>query len=656
MKTRLAYCLTLFLALLSCGASAQYIQVNDTYTAQQLVQYVLVNSPCASVSNFSVSGAGYANNQQSYGYFNGAGTTFPFQNGVVLSTGRAKLAQGPNTSLLDDGGNMNWQGDADLETALNINNSVNATVLEFDFIPLANKVSFDYMLSSEEYHDTAPCTYSDGFAFLLKEVGSTDPYQNLAVIPGTQTPVKVTSVHPYIPGGCPAQNEQYFGAFNGSEHPTNFNGQTKVLKAQAHVTPGVQYHIKLVIADEGNYRYDSAIFLGGGSFDVTTDLGPDRLRATNNPLCSGEVLQLDAGYPQAASYQWYKNGAALSGENGSTYNVTTEGDYSVAIQLGGGCDITGEITIQYAAPPVCVTRTLLQCDDDTDGLTVFNLTLADELLTGGDPYLTTQYYETMAGAQNGGDTIQALTTFANTTPSQDIYARVYNPYGCYSISTVTLATSANTVTNPDPIESCDLDGTEDGFYPVDLTQRDADILQNLPANLQLNYYLTLADALEAVNPIPNPSAFTTAAPGGQTVYARIFNGAECYGIAELEVVIYTFGENFDNDTLYICDGQPIVLDAGHGYASYLWDTDPAKATQRITVTEPGTYTVTVTNDFGCEGSRSFTVLPSGRATGADFDINDFNGGDSNSITVLPEGEGDFEYSLNGLFYQDSSTF
>ena len=36
------------------------------------------------------------------------------------------------------------------------------------------------------------------------------------------------------------------------------------MTAQADVTPGSTYHIKLAIADEGNYRYDSAIFLGGG--------------------------------------------------------------------------------------------------------------------------------------------------------------------------------------------------------------------------------------------------------------------------------------------------------------------------------------------------------------------------------------------------------
>jgi len=222
--------LLLLLLILTTTAHAQYIQVNDTYTGQQLVQNVLISNSCASVSNVSVTGGNFGSGEQSYGYFSGAATAFPFQDGVILSTGRAKRAPGPNTSLLDDGGSMDWPGDTDLEQALQISNSVNATVLEFDFVPLGNRISFDYMLSSEEYHDTAPCSYSDGFAFLLKQNGTSDPYSNLAVVPGTAIPVKVTSVRPEIPGACSAQNPQYFGGFNGSEHPTNFNGQTTVLK------------------------------------------------------------------------------------------------------------------------------------------------------------------------------------------------------------------------------------------------------------------------------------------------------------------------------------------------------------------------------------------------------------------------------------------
>ena len=94
--------------------NAQYIQVDDTYTAQQLVQNVLVsNSPCAGVSNFSVSGDTFSGGQNSYGYFNAGTSGFPFTDGIVLSTGKATSAVGPNNSLLSQGG-TSWLGDSEL--------------------------------------------------------------------------------------------------------------------------------------------------------------------------------------------------------------------------------------------------------------------------------------------------------------------------------------------------------------------------------------------------------------------------------------------------------------------------------------------------------------------------------------------------------------
>lgn len=91
------------------------------------------------------------------------------------------------------------------------------------------------------------------------------------MVPGTNIPVKVNTVR----GSgtiCPPANQAYFDAFNDTNHPTNFNGQTKILKAESDVIPGETYHIKLVIADEGNHRFDSAIFLGGGSFNFESIL------------------------------------------------------------------------------------------------------------------------------------------------------------------------------------------------------------------------------------------------------------------------------------------------------------------------------------------------------------------------------------------------
>lgn len=653
MNTRHSFSFSILLLLFTSVISAQVIQVNDNYSAQQLVD-VLIGGSCAEASNVVVSGWNGSSGGNSYGYFTSGTSGFPFNNGILLSTGFAASAPGPNDSLLSEG-TTGWAGDSDLEQALQVGGTINATVLEFDFVPYTNHISFDYIFASEQYLTsiTSPnqCNYTDGFAFLLKEAGSTGPYQNLAVVPGTDIPVRVNTVRGQ--GVCPPANQQFFGGFNPINHPVNYNGQTVIMKAQANVTAGVTYHIKLVIADQGNNLYDSAIFLGGGSFNSTTELGPDRLIGTGNPVCESEIFPLDATVANAVSYQWYKDGASITGATNATFNVQDTGEYSVEVQLPAGCTSEGSIIVEYATLPQSGIYTLLQCDEDNDGLTVFNLGLANPLVTGNDPELTVTYHLTQANAEAGTSPITNIQNFQNTTVGQQVYARVANQFGCANVSSVSLATSANGLTNPTPLETCDTDGNDDGLAVFDLTTKNAEILQGLPTGLQLQYYTTVLDAFTATNPIINATSYTNTSVG-QTVYARIYNGSECYGIAELELVVHSFGPGFQDEQVTICDGQPVYLSVPAGY-QYSWDTVPVQTTNVIMVYSAGIYTVTITDTNGCSKTKVFTVIPSGPATNAVVNINDF-AGNLNSITLLPEGLGDYEFSLDGNTFYNNPTF
>ncbi len=656
MSIRLFYIYITLISLVSWQGSAQSIQVNDTYTAQQLVD-ALVAGSCAQVSNVTINGWTGGSGSPSFGHFTANGSGFPFNDGIILSTGFAASAPGPNNSLLSQGNNT-WGGDTDLEAALSVTGTINATVLEFDFVPLTNHISFDYIFASEQYltsiNSPNQCNYTDGFAFLLKEIGSQDQYLNLAVVPGTTIPVKVNTVRG--PGVCPPANEEYFGGFNPSNSPINFNGQTVILTAEADVVAGTAYHIKLVVADQGNALYDSAIFLGGGTFNATTDLGPDRLVAGGNALCNGETLTLNAANPAATNYKWYRNNIQQNAANGNaTYNVTSPGDYRVEVELNGSCFTRGEITVEYIPAIPTSAQTLLQCDDNNDGITTFNLALADALVNT-NPDFAVAYYTSLTAANTGGTSglITDPATYTNITPNQQVYARVYSQQGCYGVSTVTLATSNNTVADPAPLSECDDDGNEDGLYTFNLTATGQQILQSLPPGLQLQYFESYADALAIASPIANPAAYTNTTPFNQIVYARVYNGSDCYGIAHIRLQVYTFGNALQNDTLILCTGSTLILDPG-SFSSYSWNTTPVAATRTITVNQPGIYTVTVTNVNNCQGSKTFTVMPSGPVTDAELLVNDF-AGNNNSITINASGPGQYEYSLDGINYQPEPFF
>lgn len=373
---------------------AQYISVDTNYTAEQLVKDIFFGSgstACIQVENIMINGENFGSDK-SYGYFNRNGSNFELDEGILLSTGKLSQAVGPNDAIQSETG-TGWNGDQDLEIALDITNTFNATILEFDFTTSnVNRIGFDYLFASEQYlrrKDSGSCDYTDGFAFLIKEAGTAGPYTNLAVIPGTNIPIRSNTVR----GGgetCEAVNEEYFGHYNLDESPTNFNGQTKILTAVTDVVPGVTYHLKLVIADQGNVLYDSGVFLKAGGFLANKNIGPDRLIRTKNALCENSTLVLDATTP-GATYEWHKDGLLIPGENFPLYTVTAAGFYEVMIELPG-CKIKGSIQIEYAAKPFVEEKSFCNYNDGAP-ISISLQNLNREIIRNDQPYFVVTYFE-----------------------------------------------------------------------------------------------------------------------------------------------------------------------------------------------------------------------------------------------------------------------
>jgi len=252
---------------------APLITGTTNYTSEQLINNVLVNNPCIAISNVTaVTGTNFGS-VNGIGYFTNVNPTFPLSSGIILSSGNVLSAPGPNTSNAGEGNNS-WIGDPELENIItnatgNVMNSFNATKLEFDFSSLNEFMSFNFLFASEEY-GTFQCDYSDAFAFLLTDL-ETGITTNLAVVPGTTTPVSVVTIRDTANNtACSSENVGYFAQYNlgGNVYnsATNYNGQTAVMTASSAIIPNHNYHIKLVIADRGDSVYDSSVFIEAGSF------------------------------------------------------------------------------------------------------------------------------------------------------------------------------------------------------------------------------------------------------------------------------------------------------------------------------------------------------------------------------------------------------
>ncbi|MEN2413759.1 choice-of-anchor L domain-containing protein [Flavobacterium mesophilum] len=644
--------------------NGQYINIDDRRTPQQLIENVLVNSSCASASNATGKGDTFTVGQQSFAYFNAGSSGFPFAEGVILTTSTSRNAVGPYISN-NGGGNVNWTGDSDLNSILGIN-SINATVLEFDFVPLTDILSFNYIFASNEYQSFFPCEYSDGFAFLIKEAGTAGPYKNLAVLPNSTIPVSSTNVRPKIePGyksngdpypGCPAVNQNYFNGLNNNTSPVNYAGQTVVMNARTEVVTGKTYHIKLVIADDKNQYYDSAVFLQAGSFSSKIDFGADQTELSGNPLCYGQEAILDTKLSASYDFKWYKDNVLLPGEKNPVLHAKTSGVYRADVTLTpSACTLTGEIKIEVAPEIASTNTTLLQCDDNNDGISIFNIKKVDNLIKNNASDITNSgYYETLANAQSKTNPIANPEKYTNKSANQIIFGRLENKFGCFKIAEVTLQISNKTIAPQNPVKTCDDDDKQDGLYQFDLNaQVTPQLIAGLPSGMTVQYFLSSNDAITEANVLPN--IFKNTVAFTQTIYAKIINGADCYNISPVTLVVNTFDPpNFQEESKYMCKDDDVILSVATGFKSYLWS--PGNSTSNsITVTSPGDYSVTVTDANGCQKTKTFKVILSEPATITEAVVKDFSGVD-NSVLIKYTGSGNYEFSLDGTVFQDDPQF
>ncbi len=388
------------------AASFAQITVDASLTAQELVQDILINGTCAQTSNFISSTGTDFGEENGIAAFDGSGTDFPFAGGIVLTSGDVQAVPGPNGNVESSGG---WPGDADLENFTNITpgNSNDASFIQFDFVPLTGQLSFDFIMASEEYNQNFECTFSDAFAFILTDL-TTGTSENLAVLPGTTTPIQVTNIRSEVPGGlgCAAVNEEFFGQYNFlpfNDEDTaaiNMNGQTVELTAMSDVIIGNPYTIKLVVADDQDNVFNMSVFIEAGSFNIgSTDLGENLLVSSGNAPCEGDEITLDGTDPDALSYSWFFNDILIPGETNPTLDISVAGTYSVEVVLLDleDCLVRDDITVEFInGDAVNLGNDMTPCDGD-----VFTI-------TSGIAFTNATFVWLMDGNEIAGETLATL--------------------------------------------------------------------------------------------------------------------------------------------------------------------------------------------------------------------------------------------------------
>jgi gliding motility-associated-like protein len=481
----------------------------STYSVEELVEDVLINSSCAEVSNIIFSTGTDFNSTNGIGYFSGNGVSFPFTEGILLTTGNASDASGPESGTLSSGDNT-WPGDQDLADAipdLDFSESFNATYIQFDFVPLANTIGFNFVFASEEY-GTFQCQYTDAFAFLLTN-NDTGATSNLALVPGSNDPISVLSVRDNTHNSsCPSSNEEFFAAYYGAtglpeiDSPIDYRGHTVSMFAGASVTPNTSYSIKLVISDALDSSYDAAVFLEAGSFDLGGNLGEDVTVEAGNALCLGDTITLDSQL-EGADHIWYFNGEIIEGESNSIIEISEAGTYSVDIVFGEECATSDSILVEYKPTPIIDSVSdLVLCNA---GNPLFDLTENDSLILGSQDSteFNISYHNSEDDAENDIDPIISnLSSYSVDGDTEIIYVRIEDAVtqSCFTTGSFELILAdAPPISNVSDLLLCD-DITNDGIEVFNLELQTADILGDLsPQSYDVTYYITFDDANQELN-------------------------------------------------------------------------------------------------------------------------------------------------------------
>ncbi|MDO9186563.1 MAG: choice-of-anchor L domain-containing protein [Bacteroidia bacterium] len=250
------------LLLIAPAIKAQLV-TSTALTPAQLVQNVLLGGGLTA-TNITYNGAPTA-----IGSFIGTSSNIGFAGGVIMASGDIANAIGPNNSGSQSTDFGTSSSDPDL-SAIASGSLNDAAFLEFDFIPGSDTIKFRYAFGSEEYMVYANSSFNDAFGFFISgpnPAGGTYVNQNIALLPGSSTPVTINNVNLLNNPAYYFDNGDGFGSGTAPDGLTiQYNGFTTLLTAIAPVICGQPYHIKLAIADVLDNSFDSGVFLEAGSF------------------------------------------------------------------------------------------------------------------------------------------------------------------------------------------------------------------------------------------------------------------------------------------------------------------------------------------------------------------------------------------------------
>ena len=677
MKTILFFlCIITFLPFARPQTGISTMINNDP---SYLTEEVFIAGGCFDVSNATISG-GFG----SVGTFTNGASSVGIDNGIILSTGSVLNAHGPNSSTNFTTNFNNLNADPDL--AQIINNPLipiqDVAILEFDFIPTANQVSFQYVFASEEYCDFVNTLYNDVFGFFISGPGINGTFsnnaENIAKVPGTNDFVAINNINHltntnFYVDNIPANDSQVSacpGGYPNSDgiavQDCEFDGFTTLLTSTANVIPCQVYHIKLVIGDVTDGQFDSAVFLKANSFDAGETVTVEAIVPSTNSNTAYEgcpdayfLFQRfgsDLGVPLLVNFSITTASTAISGldymalPNSITFAAgqdqfqlpvtifsdgITEGIENIVLEMQSSCSCSStfvELQIQDTSPLTIDFPPINACSNNL-------FALSPEISGGLPPYIYLW--------DNGA-----------TSPTIEINPEVNSNYALTvtdACGNMMVAEVLAGIQNPPEAELVGsaffCNGEVTGSLEVHFT----------------NYsewtfiYSINGIAQTPVLTIENPFVLPILQEGTYALESVNSNG--CEGIVSGSATIYYNQINLEASLIHPqCAGDSngaisLVPSGGEAPYTFSWGNGLGNSSNLNNLSE-GIYWVTITDSNNCETTETFELIaPTSLQSNVQSSPISCHEANDGSITIMASGgTPPYQYAINNENFQNAPTF
>ncbi|MRX69850.1 gliding motility-associated C-terminal domain-containing protein [Flavobacterium resistens] len=338
-------------------------------------------------------------------------------------------------------------------------------------------------------------------------------------------------------------------------------------------------------------------------------------------------------------------------------NIIKQNDFIKAkiSNIDNECFIETKINLIVSPLPIANNlSSLIGCDDNNDGISeFFDTSEIEKNVLKGQVDMQVSYYNSQ-GIQMSNP---LPNPFTNTTPyNQNIKVRVTNKMtNCYSETNLELKTSSKPVINqPENLYSCD-EGS--GIASFNTTGIQSQLIGN-----QSGLTIIYKDERGNVLPSPLPEIYKNTTANKQTIFVKVQNSlnALCFSETSFDLIVNALPKVSLHEKYALCDLEPyLLLSVDSDFDSYEWKSENGNVvsiTNEAKIVNEGNYIIKIKkkqNGITCENSFPFSLSRSKLPKIEKLIYDEF---DSSKIEVIASGDGVFEYSLDGITYQQSNIF